>query len=353
MKRHLKTIVGVALSVLLLAWAVRDVSFQEVLHELRHAHPGLFLLGVLITIAGLAIRALRWGVLLRPIDPPARSSFRARFASVVVGFAANNVLPARIGEFARAFTLSRIAPVGIGAAFATLVVERIFDAVALISLLFFAMASADFPATGQIAGIDPRAAARLIAIVMGLVALVLFAMVVAPAFFLRTAERLTRRLPTRFGSGLLAALQSFLGGLRVLRSGKLFVLSLGLALLQWWFTGWSFLVTFRAFGITEVGMSGALFLQSLISLAVAIPSSPGFFGPFEAAARVGLAFWGVPSDKAISFAVGFHLGGFIPVTLMGFYYVARLNLSWRDVQHSDEIVEEQVDGPGAAGARGI
>jgi glycosyltransferase 2 family protein len=349
MNRHLKTAVGVVLSLLLLGWAVRDVSFGEVLHELRNAHAGLFLLGVLITIGGLAIRAVRWGILLRPIDPPAHSSFRARFASVVIGFAANNVLPARIGEFARAFALSRIAPVGVGAAFATLVVERIFDAVALITLLFFAMAAADFPATGQIAGVDPRAAARLIALVMTAVALVLFAMVVAPAFFLRWAERLTVRLPTRFGSPVLAALHSFLAGLRVLRSGKLFVLSLALALFQWWFTGWSFLVTFRAFGIAEVGMSGALFLQSLIALAVAIPSSPGFFGPFEAAARLGLAFWGVPSDKAISFAVGFHLGGFIPVTLMGFYYVARLNLSWRDVQHSEEIVEEAVEGPAGVG----
>ena len=77
----------------------------------------------------------------------------------------------------------------------------------------------------------------------------------------------------------------------------------------------------------------------------ALPSSPGFFGPFEASIKIGLGLWGVPADKAVPFAVGLHLGGFIPVTLMGVYYVARLNLSWSEVKHSEEAVEEEVEGP--------
>src|SRR5690606_38631348 len=117
----------------------------------------------------------------------------------------------------------------------------------------------------------------------------------------------------------------------VLRSVPLFVASALLAVGQWLFTAVSFVVAFRAFGIDLVPFSGAVFLQSVISLAVALPSSPGFFGPFEAAARVGLSLWGVAADKAVSFAVGFHIGGFIPVTVIGIYYVWRLNLRWREM----------------------
>jgi glycosyltransferase 2 family protein len=167
--------------------------------------------------------------------------------------------------------------------------------------------------------------------------------VVAPAGAIRLAERVSDAVvPVRVRHPLLDALRSFIGGLAVLRSGKLFLLSLGLAGAQWIFTSFSFLLGFWAFGIHEVGLAGAVFLQSLISLSVAIPSSPGFFGPFEAAAKVGLGLWGVGPDKAISFAVGFHLGGFIPTTLIGLYYVWRLGLSWRQVQHSEEVVETEV-----------
>jgi glycosyltransferase 2 family protein len=343
MKRHLKTIVGVALSLLLLGWAMRDVSLSEVVRELRGADPALFGLGIVIAIAGFAVRAVRWGILLRPLGVAV--PFRPRYAAVIVGFAANNVLPARIGEFARALTLARVTPVTTSAAFATLVVERIFDAAVLLSFLFITMASADFPVAGDIGGIDVRAAARFIAAAMTVAGLLLFAMVVAPRPFVRFAEKVAGPLPESIRRPILAALHSFLAGLGVLRSVKLFLASLGLALFQWWFTAWSHFVTLRAFGIEEVPFSGALFLQSLISLAVAAPSSPGFFGPFEASIKIGLGLWGVAAEKAVPFAVGLHLGGFIPVTLMGVYYVARLNLSWREVNRSDEEVEDEVDGP--------
>ena len=115
-------------------------------------------------------------------------------------------------------------------------------------------------------------------------------------------------------------------------------------------TAASYYLAFLSFGIREVPFSGAVFLQSLISLAVAIPSSPGFFGPFEAAARVGLGLWDVPVEKAVSFAVGYHIAGFIPVTVIGIYYVWRLNLSWREVRHSEETVEEDVESDAASSA---
>ena len=343
MNRHLKTIIGIGLSLLLLAWALRDVSPGEVWRELRGADLVLLTASVLVNLASLAIRAVRWGLLLHPVAPSV--PFRARFASVVIGFAANNVLPARVGEFARALTLSRVAPVTVGAAFATLVVERIFDAMILVAMLFGVMAMADFPTVGDIGGVSPRAAGITVAALMGAAGAVLLAMVVVPRPFVRVAETMAGPLPRWAGRPLLAALHSFLAGLAVLRSAKLFALSAGLAGFQWWFTAWSYLLGFRAFGITEVPFAGAVFLQALIALAVAVPSSPGFFGPFEAATKLGLGLWAVSPEKAVSFAVGIHLGGFIPVTLMGVYYVARLKLTWSEVKHSEEVVEESAEEP--------
>jgi glycosyltransferase 2 family protein len=349
MKAHLRTVVGITLSLLLLAWVLRDVSAREVARELAEADLLLLAFSILITMSGFGVRAVRWGILLRPLNR--RIPFRPRFAAVMIGFAANNVLPARVGEFARALTLARVTSVSATASFATLVVERILDGLVLVGLLFAAMATAAFPAMGPVAGVDPRAAARVVALAMGLVGVVLLLLVLAPTRSVRLFEGVARRLlPERMARPLVAALESFLGGLAVLRDGRLLALSVLLAIGQWVLTGISFLMGFRAFGIDEVPFAGAIFLQSLIALAVAVPSSPGFFGPFEAAARVGLALWAVTAEKAVSFAVGYHIAGFIPVTVIGIYYVWRLNLSWREVRHSEEAVEERVEDAGGAAA---
>jgi uncharacterized membrane protein YbhN (UPF0104 family) len=82
-----------------------------------------------------------------------------------------------------------------------------------------------------------------------------------------------------------------------------------------------------------------VFLQAVNAFLVSIPSSPGFFGPFEAGVRLALAPFGVPASQAVSFAAAFHIGSFAPVTVLGLYYLGRLGLSWGEVGHSEELVE--------------
>lgn len=355
MKINAKAVVGIAVSLLLLWWALRDVSFAEVVHHIRSADPVLFLLSVVVATLGLHIRALRWKVLLQPVAPGL--PFRPRLAATSIGFAANNLLPARVGEFARAFTLGRLTGVPLGAVFGSLVMERVLDGLVIVGLLFASMASPGFPAAQEIAGVDPRAAARVVAVITGVLGVLLFLLALAPERSVAVTERVAERvLPLSFRRPLVDALHSFLGGLGVLRDPRLLLLSLLWALGQWLFLALSFFLAFRAFGIDHVPFSGAVFLQSIISLAVSIPSSPGFFGPWEAGAKLGLALWGVPPGQAISFAIGFHLGGFIPVTVIGLWYLWRLNLRWSDVEGSEEAVEESVEHdpaltPGAAEER--
>jgi glycosyltransferase 2 family protein len=341
MKRHLKTVAGIAVSVLLLWWVLRGEDPAAILREIRQADPVFFLLAVTIATLGMVPRAIRWGILLRPVF--GQVSFHARFASTSIGFAANNLLPARVGEFARAFSLGRLSSVPTAAAFGSLVIERVLDGLVIVGLLFAAMALPGFPAVAE-AGTNLRAAALLVVALMGGVGLVLGGLVVAPAWSARVIERLAGRLlPRSFRRPLIDALHAFLDGIAVLRNGRLLLLSAAWAIGQWLFLALSYWFAFRAFGIHEAGFAAAVFLQSLIGLAVAVPSVPGFFGPFQAAAKLGLGLWAVPSEKVAAFAIGFHIGGFIPVTLLGIFFVWRLGLSWREVGRSEEVVEERVE----------
>lgn len=86
-----------------------------------------------------------------------------------------------------------------------------------------------------------------------------------------------------------------------------------------------------AVGIS-VPFSAALLLQAMVALGVAVPAAPGFFGIFEKIAVLGLAIYMVPAALATSWAIGFHILSFLPITLIGAFYFTRLGLNLREIQ---------------------
>jgi len=120
-----------------------------------------------------------------------------------------------------------------------------------------------------------------------------------------------------------------------LRSPGHFAAVFGWTLAHWLVNALGFWLSFRAVGITAP-FSAALFLQAFISLGTAVPALPGFFGVFEYMSVQGLAVYGVSQQQAATWAIGYHLFSFIPITVIGGYYFARLGLSLRDLQPSTD-----------------
>jgi uncharacterized membrane protein YbhN (UPF0104 family) len=83
-------------------------------------------------------------------------------------------------------------------------------------------------------------------------------------------------------------------------------------------------------GITAP-FTAALFLNGVSSLASAVPSSPGFFGVFESVSKVALRLYGVPATLAVSWALGYHVLTFVPITVFGAVYAVRLGLGLREL----------------------
>lgn len=337
--------VGIALSLGFLYWAFRDVSVGEVLHHVRAADPVLLGLSVVLATVLFPLRALRWKPLLEPAYPATR--FRPRFAATCVGFMANNLLPARMGEFVRAYALSRLEPIRVSASFGSLVVERMFDGMVIVAMLLGSMAWPGFP---DVSGRDFRAVALVLGLLFFGVFVILLLMVASPERSVRLFQAtVVRILPQGIRRPITAALEAFLGGVGAVREPRLIARIFGWSVVIWSTNAVAFWVGFLAFDI-EVPLVAGFFLQSVIGLAVALPSAPGFFGVFEAGARAGLVeVWGVESSRAVAFAVGFHIATFIPITVIGLYYVWRLGLSWGEVQASEETVEEAVEGQSRAG----
>lgn len=325
-----KTLIGIVITIALLAWVLRDVSAVEVWHELRDADPIWLVLAVVLATFSMVLRAMRWRILLEPVEPS--TSFNSRFGAVCIGFAVNNLLPARLGEITRAFAISRTEPIPVSASVASLVVERILDGVVLALFLFATISAPGIPlGEGTTAELIRRTAnigAIVFSVGLGLLWLAARNPEGAVGLFERTIGGL---LPHRLTERANRMASAFVAGLGALARPGVFLRALFWTFIVWIDLALSIWAGIMAFDITGPGISGSLFLQSVIAFAVAAPSSPGFFGVFEAAARLGLSLWSIAPARIVSFATSYHILTFIPVTVIGVWYLQRIGLSWKDV----------------------
>jgi glycosyltransferase 2 family protein len=338
---------GLLLSAGFLVWTLRDVSLTEISRSLADANLPLLIATAVVATLVFPLRARRWRVILDPVAP--RLPFGPLWRATAIGMMVNNVVPARAGELARAFALTRERPkITFSTAFASLAVDRAFDGIVVVLLLVLSMLDPAFPAGTTIAG-RPAAnwaggGALAIAVVLGALYLVVF----FPARLIGIYELFARRVAPSLEARGRDALLAFAGGLGALRSPRRFLAVFAWTLLHWLVASAAFWMGFKALGIT-VPASASLFLQGLIALGVALPSSPGFFGVFEAFAKAGLGVYGVAPALAVSWAVGYHLLSFIPITALGAWYFVRLGMHFRDLRAEAAVPAPAL--PGAAVAQ--
>jgi uncharacterized protein (TIRG00374 family) len=328
-RRHVWTaLIGIGISVALLAWAMRNVNFGEMISEIRGAKPLPVLVGVILATGSFVLRAVRWKLLLRAdtgVDVP----FWPRWHAVAMGFMANNLLPLRAGELVRAYAISRLGHVRFTGAITSLVVERVFDALTLVLLLAVGLFLSDLPATTVIAGI-PLARIAAFAGAGALLAVAIGAAIIA------RPELLERMIRGILPIGTLQARLVSVGhgvteGLSGLRSPARLAGVIFWSIALWLVSAASFFVMFSAFDI-KVTFGGALLLQSAMAFGIAVPSTPGFFGPFEAALVAVLGVFGVSDTTAFSYAVTYHLTTLLPVTLLGLVSLAVSPIAFRDIR---------------------
>jgi hypothetical protein len=328
MKNAVRTTLGVLLSALLLWWTMKGTSFHAVWDVLSKSSLPLWFGCMVFGTAIFPLRARRWQALLAPVA--GRLPFRPLWQSTAIGMMSSNVIPLRPGEVVRAFALSRAEPrVRFTAAVASIAVDRLFDTVVLLLLMLVATLDPVFPSQRKIGdhtlALYLAVPAALFTVV--LVGLVLF--LIAPDRVFTIADAIMRRVAPRFEPAMRTHLEGFVSGLHVLRSPRLLAEVFFWTVLHWLCNAFAFWLGFRALRLSAP-FSAALLLQGLIAIGVAIPSTPGFFGPFEAVGKAGLALYGVSNTEAVSWVIGFHVLTFVPITVMGAWYLTRLKLHFRD-----------------------
>ncbi len=338
MRSHARTIVVLALAVGLVALFLRNVDLGGVVDGILHARPEWLALSLATTFANLAIRALRWQYLLQPLG---RTTFANAFRATAVGFAANNLLPARAGEVIRPYFLARHEQMSATGAFATIILERLLDTMTVLMLL----ASYVFLFGRDVAFTNPTGFkavkwAGASAGVLSMIALVvLFVLAKDPARLGTTIERLAKVVPSALAALISKVAEKFARGLGAIRQPSRLLLALAWSFPLWLSIClgiWSVAVAFRF----EVPFTGSFLLLALLVLGVAVPT-PGAVGGFHVAFHFGAtAFFGAPDNAAAGAAIVLHLFSIGPSVLLGLVFAAQVGLNLNGIRRLSHQAEQ-------------
>ncbi|MBP7691301.1 MAG: flippase-like domain-containing protein [Anaerolineales bacterium] len=306
MRRSWQWLLGLLISVLALAWALRDVRLVDVGDVLRGANYVWAAPALGLILAGQVARALSWRVLLGR-----QLSFRRVFGALNAGYLLNNVLPFRLGEVGRAYLISRSRQLTTAQALSSVLVERVIDLCMIVGML-----AVFGPLAAGLMGGALAVAAVFSIPILALTGLYIVAR--KPAWLLALV---------RWGVGLLARLwgqaqrledlfHSMVDGLAALQDGRRLVMAAAFSALAWGCAGlsaWLLLVMF----LPQAPPTMGFFMLVVTGLSIAVPSAPGSLGVWQAAGMGALGVFGVTGSLAFSIAVVHHFANYGLTSLMG------------------------------------
>lgn len=306
--------IGIVLSLFFLWLVFRKVNFGELGTALKSANYWWILVALLLSTIIFIPRAYRWQFILNPIK---HTRFGNAFGATTIGFMANSVLPARLGEIVRAFVIGYSEGISKSASFATIVVERVFDMFILLFFFFGLLIAFPFP--------EVLKKAATWALVVTFIAL---GFLVFLKKYPNYALKLLNFLPKKIEIPLKSFLASFVAGLEILKDWKTILWIFVQSIFIWSLVAVVYYILFYAFNL-ELSIGAAFIIMIISCFGVMIPSSPGFIGTYHYFAVLGLSAFGVSKDIALSAAIVGHIVGFLPVVLIGLVCLQKLGLSLR------------------------
>jgi hypothetical protein len=278
-------------------------------------------------LASIGVRfwltAVRWRLLLRPAK---RIGVHRLFGVTMIGFMANNVLPARMGELVRAYALGKSESLPTSLSFATIVLERLFDGFTLLAFL-----------VGGLAFLKPEpwlvwSAAGSFALYLAVLG-ALLGLHRGRAVGLVTAA--LARLPLRLRARAGGLVESFALGLEALGDRRALAGAAGLSLCIWLVNVAGVRLTFAAFSLA-LPLHAAFLTLAIVAIALVLPSAPGYVGTFQVGTVAALALFSVPEATALSLSILYHAVNYVPITACGLAYLGAMNLSLGELRAAGE-----------------
>jgi len=342
-KKYLYLAIGLSISVILIWFLFRNINLKELVVALESANYYWLIPNAVLIVLTMYQRAYRWHFMILPIK---NVKFKNLMAATCIGFMANNVLPLRLGEFVRAYSLSaQDKDVPKSAALANIFVERlVFDLIALLlifgAVIYFAPIKFD----------DNMRLGLYVTIVVALIGIVtMFIMASRPEKVGQILTRYLFFLPDRIKDSIKGIVHKFSQGLAFITDAKSVMWVSVQTMLIWILMGLSNYFVFIAFDL-HVPLDASFVVLVVVSISILVPSSPGFVGVYHAGAVWSLMAYGISKEEALSCALVLHATQYIIVTLMGFYYLKKEHLSLKTLE--ERATKEMTESTEAGSSEG-
>jgi hypothetical protein len=319
--------VGALISVLFIWLALRGLRLEEFWGSVKQANYIWLLPGIGVYFIGVWVRAWRWHYLLKPIK---EIPTRTMFPITTIGYMGNNIYPARAGEVLRAVILKRREGVSVSASLATIIVERIFDGVVMLAFVFVNLPElAKLTSASGFIGNIQQVAVIGTGVFLGALAVFLLA-----AMFPQTTSKvglwfIQRLLPQRLHTKVISLMNKFLDGLASLRSPLNVLMVFFTSVIIWLLETGKYWFVMHAFNFS-VSFFALMLMNGIVNLATTIPSAPGYIGTFDAPGIAVLTAYGVDQATAAGYTLTLHVALWLPITLLGAYYLTREGIKWSD-----------------------
>lgn len=328
-KFDVKTWLGIAISLFFMFMLFRKMDFNQLWSALIHVDYRFIMLAIVCNFISYFFRAVRWHYLLIPEKSISLSSL---YPATIIGYMANNILPARLGEFVRAFVLAQREGLQTPAVFASLVIDRLFDGFTVMLMLMFTLITLQLPPGMADAELALRTGGKITFILYAVVIVFLYVLKRHTTRTLAWTGMVLKPFPRSVAERLLPLLGSLIGGIKLSSKGGHIAALLASSLVVWIFCLLPVDMVLRGFGI-HLPITASMFILVLLVFAVMVPAAPGYIGVYHSACYLGLSAFGVEKSTALSVALVLHGVGFFPVIAAGAYYVWKSKLSLKGLSN--------------------
>jgi glycosyltransferase 2 family protein len=316
-----KVILGILISIVLVYLSVRGINLQDVIRDFKNIQLSYVIFFILLVILMQVLRSYRWGVILQPMEKIDQISL---FSMTSVGFLAIASIPARIGELARPYLVSKRSSIKMSSALGTILVERVLDSFTVLAIAIIVLLITDLP---------PWMIKS--SIIFFLLASIMFCFIVFLILrreqALKLINKILSKLPGKFANKIDEVIHHFIDGFQIITNIKLLLYLFFLSFLVWLVDVLAIYMLLKAFDFALPLMASFVVMIILI-VGIAIPTAPGYIGNWHFACVLALSFFNIAKAEALSFAVVYHFLSMIIVVALGAVFLPFNKFSISDMK---------------------
>ena len=352
MKKARQLFIGLAIAVGALYYTLRNVSWDELIASFKDIELVYLLPALAIILSTYVVRAYRWRILLRPFK---QIPVKDIYAPLMIGFM-GNVLPARAGEFLRAYLVGKKHGITFAGAFSTIIVERLFDMVCLLALFVWVfVVNVDmFDPQLTFSGISVQTMLAgfgklCLLLVVGLLSF-MFLLAYKETLVKSAVGWLVKPLPEKWQEKIVFMVGEFALGCKIIKDPSALVQIIFWSVALWLLFVATYYPFYYAFDLQDKSLDSVLLLTVMVCVLITILPTPGFLGSFNAGVLIALhEIMGEAEIKAVSYGMVSWAASFSVLIAGGVFFILKDHMSVQTLMKAEEEAEaekEYIEIPG-------